>query len=104
MKMTTNSPPRWPNWLITALNTLAEQGAAREALLDFVTIAVEEVHRALKTTKCGESAVFARTLSLMVQAVYKSTRASVMPFRFLCDSLWRRHPIHLRLSPNVLQH
>lgn len=55
MKMTTTSPPRWPDWLISALNTFAAQGAPREALLDFVTIAVEEVHRALKSNKCGDS-------------------------------------------------
>src|SRR5260370_27807554 len=97
MKMTTTSHPGWPNWLISALNTFAAQGAAREPLLDFVTISVEEVHRALKSNKCDESTVVARTSTLMVQAAFKSTRVSVMPFRSSCDSLWRRHPMHLYL-------
>lgn len=57
MKMTAASPPRWPDWLISALNAFASRGAPREALLDFVTIAVEEVHRALKSNKCGGSAI-----------------------------------------------
>jgi len=96
MKMTAASPPRWPDWLISALNAFVSGGASREALLDFVTIAVEEVHRALKSNKCGDSAVVLWTLTLMVQAVFKLTRVSVMPFQFLCSSLWKQHLMHLR--------
>ncbi|KAG8810019.1 hypothetical protein FRC18_004285, partial [Serendipita sp. 400] len=48
LKLTTASPPQWSDFLTSSLLALQSQGANKEALLEFMTIAVEEVHRAPK--------------------------------------------------------
>ncbi|KAG8755937.1 hypothetical protein FRC14_003524 [Serendipita sp. 396] len=51
LKLTTASPPQWSDFLTSSLLALQSQGANKEALLEFMTIAVEEVHRAPKGSK-----------------------------------------------------
>lgn len=51
LKLTLSSPPIWPDFLTHSLSTLQAQGANRETLLEFMTIAVEEVQRAPKSSK-----------------------------------------------------
>ncbi|KIM23910.1 hypothetical protein M408DRAFT_248853 [Serendipita vermifera MAFF 305830] len=46
LKLTLTSPPKWPDFLTYTLSILQSQGANTETLLEFMTIAVEEVHRA----------------------------------------------------------
>lgn len=48
LKLNTTSPPKWPDFLNYSLSSLQSQGANRETLLEFMTIAVEEVSRASK--------------------------------------------------------
>jgi len=45
------SPPEWPDFLTYSLAFLQNQGANTETLMEFMTIAVEEVQRAPKGTK-----------------------------------------------------
>ncbi|PVF99237.1 ARM repeat-containing protein [Serendipita vermifera] len=50
LKLTIKSPPKWPDFLTYSLSYLQTQGASRESLLEFMTIAVEEVQRAPRST------------------------------------------------------
>ena len=43
LKLNSLNPPQWPDWLSSTVETLSRMGASTENLMDFCTIAAEEV-------------------------------------------------------------
>jgi len=67
LKLTLSSPPIWPDFLTYSLSTLQAQGTNREILLEFMTIAVEEVQRAPKAPKYVSAVPFLLTTYSVIQ-------------------------------------
>jgi len=46
LRIAPGSPSRWPDWIVSAVNSLSSPGMPPEQLLAFLTIVAEEVETA----------------------------------------------------------
>lgn len=46
LKLAPGNPSRWPDWLMSCINTMSSLGATNEQILDFLAIVAEEVDSA----------------------------------------------------------
>ncbi|KAF8835272.1 ARM repeat-containing protein [Paxillus ammoniavirescens] len=71
LKIAPGSPSRWPEWIVSTVEFLSSRGTSTEALLDFLSIAAEEVETAdlIGASKMQIQQTLLDASPLVVQAV-----------------------------------
>ncbi|EPT00042.1 hypothetical protein FOMPIDRAFT_1163505 [Fomitopsis schrenkii] len=71
LKLAPGNPSRWPDWLMSCINTMSGLGATNEQILDFLAIVAEEVDSAdlLPASKTQVQSSLRSVIPMVVQAI-----------------------------------